>query len=98
MFGFDKKNCQSGRITVNGRIFKATFWNDSHFGLPWFSVTEVVTNAKGKERLIEVSEGWTGENRVEMVKCKIKEYLDREIKKNEERQQIDELCSASKEE
>lgn len=97
-----KLNYVSGRMTVEGRTFELSFWNDSYLELPYFKVEEIVTKesrslftlfrpVKNEER-IRVVAGWTGENRMEATKHWIAKYLAEEKERNEESRQIKAFC------
>lgn len=38
-----KQDYKSGRVQVDGRTFEIEFWTETHFGLPYASVSEIKT-------------------------------------------------------
>ena len=94
---FGKKNYQSGRMTVDGRIFEIEFWDSSFFDLPSFRIYEIVTNKRGKERNIYVEEGWVDNgDRLGKVKVAIHKYLTDEKARAEDLKQIKEFCTSGR--
>lgn len=99
-----KRNYKKGNIEIEGRNFEIEFWDESCgcIDLPYFSVSEVITEKKKPwysnkikvyERKIGISYGWTEDNRLDIAKCKIQMYLQREKDEAEEKKQIEEFCN-----
>lgn len=101
-----KEKYKVRRMEVEGRTFEIKFWEETHFGLPYVSVYEIVKTTKkslftGKEKVKEehryVSYGWTEENRVDHALRKISEYLKREKFERAEEMAIEAFCSSREE-
>lgn len=99
-----KKNYRKGNVKVEGRTFQIEFWEDPCLGvdLPYFRVSEIITETKKPwysnkdktyRREIEISYGWTANNRLDLAKCKIDDYLQIEKYVAEEKKQIEEFCN-----
>lgn len=42
-----KQDYKSGRVQVEGRTFEIEFWTETHFGLPYASVSEIKKSING---------------------------------------------------
>ena len=102
-----RDNYKKGNIEVDGRTFEVEFWNDPSLGLdlPYFEVSEIIIEEKkpwySKQiktytRKISISYGWTDQNRLEVAKHKIENYLQREKDEAEEKRIIEEFCNVSR--
>ena len=90
-----KQDYKSGRVQVEGRTFEIEFWTETHFGLPYASVSEIKTKevkthlfsnkTKTKEIKCGINYGWMLSNRLDWAMRQIAEYL-----------QIDKFCGISK--
>ena len=101
-----KQDYKSGRVQVEGRTFEIEFWTETHFGLPYASVSEIKTKevktrlfsnkTKTKEIKCGINYGWMSSNRLDWAMRQIAEYLQRERDELEELRQIDKFCGISK--
>lgn len=101
-FDTSRKNVKSGRVKIEDRTFQIEFWDDCRFGLPYVSVSEIVTKEVkpypfSRKRIVkEVEEnidyGWMAVNRLDWALNRIAQYLQREKDKIREMQEIEAFC------
>lgn len=101
-----KQDYKSGRVQVEGRTFEIEFWTETHFGLPYASVSEIKTKevrahlffkkTKTKEIKCGINYGWMSSNRLDWAMRQIAEHLQREKDELEELRQINKFCGLSK--
>ena len=96
-----KKDYKTGRIEVEGRTFQIEFWTESHFGLPYVSVSEIKTKEtkswfsneiKVREVKYQIDYGWC-DKRLDWAMGCIVQYLQKEKDDIEELRRIDSFCS-----
>lgn len=100
-FNMSRKNVYTGRTKIDGRTFQVDFWDDE-FGLPWVSISEIVTKATKKnwfsnktvmtEVAVYIDSGWTEQNRLDWALGRIAEHLQAEQNKIKELQEIEAFC------
>lgn len=98
---YDENNVKIGRTEVDGRTFQLKFW-DCNRGLPWVSVSEIVTKPTRKhwfssetvmtESEVCIDSGWTGRNRLDWAMRRIDQYLQAERDKLQEAREIEAFC------
>lgn len=100
-----KSNYKSTRFEEQGRTFQAEFWVEDCCGaeLPWVRLCEIrnevvvrrwpFRKSVVKEVEYEIDNGWTSENRIEMVTSWVNRFLNHEKEIEKERKQIEEFCS-----
>lgn len=101
-FNISRKNVKSGRVKIENRTFQIEFWNDCDLGLPYASVSEIVTKEVKpypflRKRIVkEVEEnidyGWMKRNRLDWALNRIAQYLQQEKDKIREMQEIEAFC------
>ncbi len=100
-FNMSRKNVYTGRTKIDGRTFQIEFWDDD-LGLPWVSISEIVTREIKKnwfsrktvatEVEVCVDYGWTEQNRLDWALGRIAKHLREEQNKIKELQEIEAFC------